>query len=314
MEAPVVGPASGPKQFDLPSKEFVGYDPKGTTSITGSPLANKTVDSKQPNTTKEETIPAVDQGPTPPEETVTLSSKVSAFARKEQAQRQREQQIAKREQDLADKLAKAEKFEKLQAKIAAKDYSAIEDLGLNSNEIASYEVEKLNSQDPNEIRAKKLEEEIANIKKAQEEREVEEYKHNQALWKNEISEKIKDSTKFPKLAKLKAKGQDAEALVLQLVNDAFEEDGVELTSDKAAGFVEDALKERAKFYQELLDDETTAPADKVLGPPKASTKTITQTMTTTPKTAAASKPFHLMNEHEQLQEAIRRVQAAKLNR
>ena len=86
LEAPQLGKAlSEPSQFDLPSKEFVGYDPKGTQSVTGSPLV-KTESLKQA-----ETIVAqpAETPAAPQEESVTLSSKVSAFARKEQAQRQK---------------------------------------------------------------------------------------------------------------------------------------------------------------------------------------------------------------------------------
>jgi len=36
-----------PSEFDLPTKEFVGYDPKGTTSVTGSELVRS--DKKHPD-------------------------------------------------------------------------------------------------------------------------------------------------------------------------------------------------------------------------------------------------------------------------
>src|SRR5665213_429762 len=110
-----------PSQFDLPSKEFVGYDPKGHTSITGSPLVNKGENLKQQDIVVEDKVAA--ESPTA-EQSVNLSSKASVLIRKEQATRQREQALAKREQELADRLAKADHYDKLQAKIAAKDYSA----------------------------------------------------------------------------------------------------------------------------------------------------------------------------------------------
>src|ERR1022692_4890497 len=89
MPAPPTARAlEGPSDFDLPVKEFIGYDPKGTTSITGSPLVQKT--KPEANTINrvsesEDTINMV-----PEEESVTLSSKVSAIARRDQAQRARE--------------------------------------------------------------------------------------------------------------------------------------------------------------------------------------------------------------------------------
>jgi len=298
IEAPQVGRAlAEPNQFDLPSKEFIGYDTKGTTTVTGSPIVRP-----EPKT-------EVQTEETATEETVTLSPKVSALARKEQAQRQKEQMLIRREKELADKLAKAEKFDQLQAKIAAKDYSATEDLGLSYDEMVKYELDKQNALDPAEQRARKLEEEIANIKKAQEEREVADYKANQVLWKQEIKKIVSENPEFSTIKDL-----GAEDIVLQHVNDSFEEDGIELTAEQAAKEIEDALYKRAERFASVSKLKNKTLDAKVMGPPKTQTKTITQTMTTTPKTAAASKPFHLMSESEQIQEAIRRVQAAKLQR
>jgi len=293
-----------PRHFDLPVKDFMGYDPKGTTSITGSPLVQRAANVKQAEIVEE---PVVEQQATQ-EESVTLSPKVSALARKEQAQRQKEVQLARREKELAEKLSKAEKFDQLQAKLAAKDYSAIEELGLSSNELASYEVEKLNALDPAEQRARKLEEQIAQIKRAQEEREVQDYQANQVLWKQEISKLVSERPEFAAIKKM-----NAEELVLKHVNDSFDEDGIELTAEQAAKEISDAIKERAKRFAAAIEDEKPLDAPKVMGPPKSSVKTITQTMTTTPKTSS-SKPFHLMSESEQLAEGIRRVNEAKLKR
>ena len=101
IEAPPTGrQLAEPSEFDLPVKEFVGYDPKGKTSVTGSPLVQKTADVKQVDTTVDDTVAA--ESPKA-EESVTLSPKVSALARKEQAQRQREQQLLRRERELEAK-------------------------------------------------------------------------------------------------------------------------------------------------------------------------------------------------------------------
>lgn len=293
-------------QFDLPSREFIGYDPKGTTSITGSPLVASTpkIEAAPPEQTPAEApVPEVPEG-----ESVTLTPKISAIARKEQALRRQAQDIAKQKAELADKLAKAEKYEQLTKKIAEKDYSATDELGLSYDEYVKHELNKESSKDPQEMRNRKLEEEIAALKQAQEEREVAEYKANQALWKQEIVKIVSENPEFSPVKKM-----NAEDIVLQHINDSFEEDGVELTAEQAAKEISEALRERAKKFSAILENEKT-PEAKVLGPPKASSKTITQTMTTTPKTAPASKPFHLMSESEQLAEAIRRVQAAKLTR
>ena len=107
-----------------------------------------------------------------------------------------------------------------------------------------------------------------------------------------------------------------EEAVLQHVNDSFEQDGVKLTAEQAAKEIEEALIARAEKFSSVSKIKNKQVSEaKVLGPPKTSSvKTITQQMTTTPKTAPTSKPFHLMSESEQIAEAFRRVQAAKLQR
>lgn len=314
IEAPKLVQQGLPEQnqFELPSREFIGYDPKGTTSITGSPLVKAAPQAP----VAEESVPAEAPIPEVPEESVTLTPKISAIARKEQALRKQSQDLAKQKAELADKLAKADKYEQLTAKIKAKDYSATDELGLQYDEYVKHELNKESSKDPAEMRARKLEEEIASIKKAQEERDVAEYKRNQVLWKDSLTATFKDADKYPESNYAKSKGADVEQLALQLINDSFDEDGVEYDESQAAELVEKYFEDRAKFFEgsPSLNKNKSAPEAKVLGPPKASSKTITQTMTTTPKTAPTSKPFHLMSESEQLQEAIRRVQAAKLTR
>src|SRR5271165_4831394 len=84
-QAPTARALAEPSQFDLPVKEFVGYDPKGTTSITGSPLVQKTK-PVEPTEPAQAPVPEVPKE----EKFITLSPKVSAIARKKQALRQKE--------------------------------------------------------------------------------------------------------------------------------------------------------------------------------------------------------------------------------
>lgn len=296
-----------PSQFDLPSKEFIGYDPKGHTSVTGSPLVNKETNTRQPDISVDDTQVAAE--PPPAAESVQLSPKVSALARKEQAQRQREQALIKREQDLADKIAKADKFDQYMAKIAAKDYSVTEELGLKYDDFQQHELDKIASQNPEEQRFRKVEEELNKFKKAEEEREIRDYNANQALWKAEIVKVITTDEAFSTIKEL-----NAQDIVMQHINDSLEEDDVELTVEQACKDIEDALVERAEKFANVSKVKNKSQESKVLGPPKtAATKTITQNMTTTSVTPK-SKPFHLLSESEQIAEAIRRVQAQKLQR
>jgi hypothetical protein len=292
MDSPIPS-SQGAKELDLPSKEFIGYDPKGTTSVTGSSLPQKE-DVRQPliTETASETT----------EEAVTLSPKISAIARKEAAQRQREVALRRREEQFAEKIKKAERFDQLQAKFQAKDYSAAEEMGMTHEEYTNYLIEKQNSSDPKEERYLRVEKQLQDLKKQQEELEVREYQANQSLWKSEISKVISEKEEFSSIKELKA--EDA---VLRLINDSFDEDGTEYTVEQAAKLVEQALLERAELFSSISKIRSkSSEAPKVLGPPKIP-KTITQDMTVTSH-KTVKKPFHLMSESEQIAEAYRRVQ------
>jgi uncharacterized protein YukE len=301
--APTSVPNNQPNQFDLPSKEFVGYDPKGTTTVTGSDRAENV---KQPNTVEAAAEPAE---PAKPEESVTLSPQISALARKEAAQRQRERALLQREKDLAAKLADAEKYQQLKTKVAAKDYSAAEELGLTHEQYTQYLLDKQAGEDPAEQRYRKVESELEQLKKNQEEQTHQEYKANQQLWKQEVKKVVDASEEFSTIKELGA--YDA---VLKHINDSFDEDNVELTAEEAAKEIEEALVARAEKLASVSKIKKKFEGEpRVLGAPKPSPKTITQNMTVTSE-KSKSKPFHLMSESEQIAEAYRRVQAAKIQR
>ena len=233
-----------------------------------------------------------------------LAPQLSALARKEAAQRQRDRAFQAEKQTFAEKLAKADKYDQLQAKLKAKDFSAVEEEGLKYDEYAEYLLNKQAGEKPEEQRFRKQQEEIEALKKAREDDTVKEYQANQNLWKSEISKLVSENAEFSTVKEL-----SAEALVLQHINDSFEEDGIELTAEQGAKDIEDALVERAEKFASVTKIKNRSEA-KVLGPPKTSAKTITQNMTTTSQ-KPVSKPFHLLSESEQIAEAIRRVNAAK---
>jgi hypothetical protein len=294
-------PDNQPSQINLPVKEFIAYDPKGTTTITGSPRL--VPDATQADTL--ETKPTEEVK----EESVTLSPQITALARKEAAQRQREQSLRQREKEMASKLADANKYAQLKAKIAAKDYSAAEELGMSYEEYTTHLLNRQNPANPESERQTRLEQEVQGLKKAQEESVVKEYQANQNLWKQEISKVINENEAFSTIKELKM--EDA---VLQHINDSFDEDDTALTVEQAAKDIEDALVARAEKFASVskIKSRFSEPA-KVLGPPKTSPKTLTQNMTVTSQ-QTKPKPFHLMTESEQIAEAIRRVQAAKNQR
>jgi sulfur relay (sulfurtransferase) DsrC/TusE family protein len=302
IETPAIANPTGPKEFDLPSKEFVGYDPKGTTTVTGS---QKSENPKQETTS--ESAPAAQ--PAKPEESITLSPKISAIARAEQVRLKREQALIQREKALEARLADADKYAQLKSKIANKDYSAADELGLTYDEYTEYLTRKQADANPEEQRYRKVEDEIKTLKKAQEEQAIKEYEANQALWKQEISKVVAENEEFSTIKEL-----GLEHVVLQHVNDSFEEDGIELTVEAAAKEIESELVKRAEKFASVSKIKKKAEdAPRVLGAPKTQPKTITQNMTVTSQ-KPSTKPLHLMSEMEQWEEARRRVEAARQGR
>lgn len=300
MPMPVGTQTNQPNQFDLPVKEFQGFDPKGTTTITGS----QRVIPEKP--VAETTTPATASVAEVPPGEVQLSPKVSAIARKEAAQRAREKAIQEKERTFAEKMADADSFHKLKEKIKAKDYSGLDELGVAYEEIVKHELNKEAAKDPTKEELRQLREEQVKLRKTLEEKEVKEYEANQALWRAEIQRVVAEKPEFAAVKKM-----EAYDTVLQHINDSFEEDGTELTVEQAAKEISDALTERAQKWKTILDDEAKPVTEKkVLGAPKTESKTLTQNMAPTSQ-AVKPKPFHLLSESEQIAEAIRRVQAAK---
>jgi hypothetical protein len=301
IEAPAIANPTGPKEFDLPTKEFVGYDPKGTQTVTGS--------QRSENVNQGTTTESASAGePAKTEESITLSPKISAIARAEAMARKREQALIQREKALETRLAEADKYAQLKSKIAKKDYSAADELGLTYDEYTEYLTKKQLEGNPEEQRYRSLEERQNALEKAQEEQAVKEYEANQGLWKQEISRVVSENEEFSTIRALKA-----EHTVLHHVNDSFEEDGVELTAEEAAKEIEEHLFKHAEKFASVPKLKKVQEAPKVLGAPKTQPKTITQNMTTTPK-AASTKSFHLMSETEQWEEAQRRVFAQRQGR
>lgn len=305
IESPAipVNRQSGPTEFDLPVREFTGYDPKGKTDITGQSIVRE--NPKQSDIHEEVEKPVQ-------EESVSLSPRLTALARKDQAQRRKDQELSQREKALEAKLADAEKYSELKSKIASKDYSAAEELGLTYEEFVQHELNK-KEVDPSEARQKQLEEKLSRLEKQQEESTIKEYETNQKLWAKSISDEFGDGTKYPNLAYLKSKGMKVEEGILDHINVVFEEDNEELTEVQALEKFEEEAIRRSEMYFDSPAIKSKFGAPAKLGPPKTSPKTITQNMTVTSQKQTA-KPFHLMSESEQIAEAIRRVQAAKLKR
>lgn len=289
---PSVNPVSDIQVKDGPV--FTGYDPKGTTTVTGSQIVRP---EPQPDVKQQEII----ESPPPAEESVRLSSRISALAREKQALRLQRKQM---ESQIAD----AQKFNQIKEKLKNKDYSAAEELGMTYEEYTQHLLNKQASEDPEVQKRMALEEKLLKLEKAQEEQTLREYQNNQNLWKKEIARVVTESELYPTVKEL-----SMEEAVLRHINDSFDEDGIELSAEDAAKEIEEELVKRVDKYSNLSVVKKKYEESRSLGPPKSGPKTITQQMTVTSQ-KPVNKPFHLMSESEQIAEAIRRVQAEKLQR
>ncbi len=238
-----------------------------------------------------------------PEASVTLSPQVSALARKEQAFRQREQALKQREKDLEAKLADAEQFGQLKTKISAKDFSEMEKLGLDYEEYAQYKVQQLEGADP----LAELKNEVASLKKSQEENAEEQFEETKKAYGKEITTLVASNPDFSSIKELKAEGH-----VLQLFLDTWEEEANEnYTIEDACKEIEAALVEQGKRFSSLPKLKPAEGAAKVLPLPKTGVKTLTNQMQPAGESPKPAVPLHTLSEAERYAEARRRAIARR---
>ena len=226
---------------------------------------------------------------TTPEESVRLSTKLTAIARKEQAYRQRELALKERERQIEAKLADAEKFEKLRAKMGEKDYSEAEAYGLNYEDYVQYKLKSSGEVDPRDQKFQEIQDEVKSLKKQQEESIQRQYEETVSEYRSEIKKLVAEKPEFSKIKKM-----NAEEHVLQLIIDTFEEDGTQLSVEKAAKDVEMFLAEQKKKWDALSDDGVEAEMQKPTLP--RPTKTLTNEMTAGAQTARRNATPRLADE------------------
>ncbi len=262
------------------------------TEIAGQPITNNS--------------PAAESAPVP-EESVRLSAQVSAIARKEQAFRQREQALKEREKAIEARLLDADKFGKLKEKISAKDFSEAEALGLSYEDYTKYVLEKQEGEDPKEARIRALEERLAAKEKDEETSAANQYEETIGEYKKEIAKLVSLDPEFSSIKELKR--EDA---VLQLILDAFEADGEELTVNEAARQIEDYLVDYGKKFTSLPKFKTTneeakpQEVEQRMLPRPMVGRTLTNDMTVNSEKRPLKSLQHL-SESERYAEARRRV-------
>jgi hypothetical protein len=240
-----------------------------------------------------------------PQAEVKLSPKAAILARREQQFRKQQQAIRAKEAELEAKLAKVARFEALESKLAAKDYSALDEM-VDYGEFSQYQLSKANSSDPRSEEVKALKDKIEKIEKSSEETLALQFEAAVTERRNAVKSLVSSNEEYSSIKEL---GQ--EEAVVQHILDTWEHDSIELDPEQAAKEVEDLLLERASKWSSLSKLKKKSPEDpaqKPLPPMKQQgVKTLTNQITTSGPSKAQRPAFHHMSEAERYAEARRRA-------
>src|SRR5437899_5789437 len=158
-------PIVTPQERPAPVADESSYRaPKKTISVsTGMDL--KQTMSGAPAEENRQAKPVVETEQAPKE--VTLSPQLTALARREAKFRQQEQAFKSEQSKLEAERAEIAELKAIKAKLATKDYSGLEELGVDYNDYSNYLLKKLNDTDPKDVAINELKVELQNIKTQQ---------------------------------------------------------------------------------------------------------------------------------------------------
>ncbi len=245
----------------------------------------------------------------PSEETqpkeVTLSPQLTALARKEAKFRQQEQAFKAEQAKLEAERAEIATIKDIKAKLAAKDYSILDEMGVSYEEWTNYLINKGESAKPEVQAIKKLEDEIKSIKTANEQQVSKQYEATVNQYKRDIKNTVDSNPEFDSI-----KARAAEEHVLQHILDTFNEDGEILSVDQACKEVESAILEEAEEFLKLskiqAKSKQVEPV-KTLPPPRTGLRTLTNQVTQATPSAPRNQFQHL-SPKERIAQAIARSQ------
>lgn len=247
----------------------------------------------QSGITEETTTPAV-----------TLSPQLTALARKQQKLQQEIQ--AQRDKEAAfeartsDYVPKGEFKAKLQTNAA----EALADLGLDYTELTNLLLAQQQGDDP----VQALKAEVQQLKASQEENVSKQYEATLKQYRSEADSLVASD---PKSYFLINKGNHQDAVVQHILDTWKEDDSKILSVAEAAKEIEEFLRDEARAKKALLEELEGPPAEKApektLPPPKAPTRTLTNSVDTAPSRAYNGQFQHL-SPKERLAQAIARAQ------
>ena len=202
----------------------------------------------------------------------------------------------------------------MKAKLASKDYSELEKL-VSYEDYAKFLIEKETSSTPEAQSMKKMQDEIAAMKKAQDDELLKSHEAAVEERRKAVKALVDSKAEFSTIKEL----DQSEAVVTHIL-ETFKEDGKELSPEEAAKEVEDFLIERAKKFAELTkikgsavpvaEDGKPIPIGeaKSLPPLKPAVQTLTNNMTSSGAIKRPLKPLHNLPDSERWAEARRRVE------
>lgn len=286
-----VQPVADESAYRAPKKtitQATGMDP--SLSVSGA------IQNRQPVTTEETKEPAKE---------VTLSPQLTALARKEAKIRQQEQEFKAEKGKFEAERAEVSKLAAIKAKVDAKDYSVLDEMGISYEEWTKYLIEKGDSEKPEAQALKKLESKVESIEKANQENINKQYEATLNQYRREIKQLVESNPEFDSI-----KSQKAEEHVLQHIVETFNEDGETLTVERAAKEIEDFIIEEAIELSKLKRvQEKLKPAveEKTLPPPRSTFKTLTNQVTQATPSGGRNQ-FQHMTMKDRIAAAVARTQ------
>lgn len=244
-----------------------------------------------------------------PADSVTLSPQVAALARKEQRFRQEQEKLKADREALNAERTRLAQLGELEKKLAAKDYSGLEDK-IDYEAYTQHLLNKQQSTDPKEQALKELKDEVSGIKKANQE-------YQERQFEAAVNERKLASAKLlatdPKLSTFQSKVEKANPavklpdVITQHILDTWEHESEELSVEQATQEVQNAIVEKAKAWASVLDEEPRE-EKKQLPPLKQGLKTITNQVTAG-ELSRPPKSYQHMSDSERWAEARRRAEA-----
>lgn len=281
-----------------------------TPSITREERVLEPYRSRTPVAKSAQPTAPIGQGNTtekPTAEAVALSPQMTALLRREQKFRQEQAALKAEKERLEAEKAEIVDLRTVKAKLAAKDYSALDSI-VDYNEYAQFQLDRLNGTDPTKEAIKSLSSEIENLKKSQEENTSKLFEAAVAERRNAVKSLVETKPEYSALKKM-----NLQEAVVQHILDTWEHDSIELSPEEAAKEVQAEVLDRAKKMAAILEIEQASQGDqpaaekKPLPAMKPGLRTITNQVTAGEITQR--KSLYGLSDQERWAEARRRAEA-----